>query len=113
MTIHTPRIRQTANCADPFEVARAVQKPAALTYPDYLSMGREWAREQITAAAMSRGRLPSFTASQIEDHARKFADVNCPVETRKAYFAAKQAERDAEFGASGFRVGQYGLERVS
>lgn len=74
---------------------RIVETPPALTWPDYLGIGRERALADLTRAAASWGRKPDL--SQLDRLARVYAEADCPAAVRKAHFAALNGPGDPRF----------------
>lgn len=102
MTARTTSLHTTANLLRYRPQLVRPAKTVARTYEDYLADGRVWAAERLAGASVTGSH-------NIESLARIYADINAPHAVRAEYSARMQAARDAEFGASGYVVGQYGL----
>lgn len=72
-------------------------------YADWYEIGEAWVRENSPA-----GRGDHFIRQLVHG----WMQIHCPARLLAEHRAAVRAAIHAEFGASGYRVGQYGIERV-
>ncbi len=77
-------------------------------YADWYDIGEAWVREWWAA----NKRRPA-TDYAIRELVHGWMQINCPLRLLAEHRAAVKAAREAEYGPSEYRVGQYGLEKVA
>jgi hypothetical protein len=91
---------------NPFLPRKKAVLTAAVPERDYA----DWYEE---GEAFVRANSPARNDAGIRELVHGWMQIHCPAKLLAEHRAAVKAAIHAEFGASGFVVGQYGLERVA